>query len=236
MSEAYGAAAHAIRLLQASGRCGDRGAGAVLLDVCSGKGLTAVLLSFLLPEAQCVLLDSNGAMDLGHVARRPNLRFEQLDLFGSAARAALDAAAQGGACCVAIGTHLCGALSPRLLDLARRVPRIDGLVLSPCCLRGALGAKIGKAGRARRVDPYRLLVDVLAALAVDDEAQLAHGSQSLGRGEDGDGGDAARPPSVSVVWDAAVLSPKHAFIILSKDLDVVPCPPFAAPCEECDVR
>ena len=140
VTEAYGAAAQAISLLRALGRSGDQGEGAVLLDVCSGKGLTAVLLSFLLPEASIILFDSNPDMDLAHVAVRPNLRFEPLDLFAVGALRTVDAAAATGSACVAIGTHLCGALSPRLIDLALRAPAVHGLVLSPCCLRGALGA------------------------------------------------------------------------------------------------
>ena len=54
--------------------------------VCAaGKGLFAVLLSFLLPNATIGLFDANGAMDLRHVAERPQLRFRQIDLFAAEA-------------------------------------------------------------------------------------------------------------------------------------------------------
>jgi ubiquinone/menaquinone biosynthesis C-methylase UbiE len=43
--------------------------GLVLFDVCSGRGITAVLLSFWFPWARIVMLDSNGAMDLQHVRK-----------------------------------------------------------------------------------------------------------------------------------------------------------------------
>ena len=78
----------------------------------------------------------------------------------------------GGGVCVAIGTHLCGSLSPRLLDLALQTPAIRGLVLSPCCSRGSLGAKIGRTGKARREDPHRILVHTFAAL-IRDELRVA---------------------------------------------------------------
>ena len=177
VSEAYGAIACARELLAAplaAGRVGVDGRGVVFLDVCSGRGLTAVLLSFILPGARVVLFDANGAMDLAHVAARPQLRFCHLDLFGASASGVLRQAAEGEGVTVviALGTHLCGALSPRLIDLCVRVPSIHGLVLSPCCLRGALGAKISQAAKRRRPGrpPYALLVETLAALC----ARLVH--------------------------------------------------------------
>ena len=175
VSEAYGAIACARELLvapQAAGRVGVDGRGVVFLDVCSGRGLTAVLLSFILPGARVVLFDANGAMDLAHVASRPQLRFCHLDLFGASASGALRQAAEaeGATVAIALGTHLCGALSPRLIDLCVRVPSIHGLVLSPCCLRGALGARISQAAKRRQRPPYTLLVETLATLC----ARLVH--------------------------------------------------------------
>jgi hypothetical protein len=166
LSEAYGAARQAEALLASLGMSEPTGKGAVLLDVCSGKGLAATLLSFLLPDAAVVMLDSNGAMELTHVTARPNLTFIQFDLFSRDAEATLGRLGDGVGVtvCIAIGTHLCGTLSPRLIDLAVRVPQIHGLVLCPCCLRGSLGYKITQAAKERNTDPYRLAVATLAAL------------------------------------------------------------------------
>lgn len=100
-----------LRLLEQSGRCGARGEGATILDVCCGKGLTSVLLSFLLPASTIILYDSNGAMDLAHIAVRPNLRFVHLDLFAASALHVLSEGAANSQFCIAIGTHLCGALT-----------------------------------------------------------------------------------------------------------------------------
>ncbi len=176
----------------------DAGGGVTILDVCCGKGLTSVLLSYLLPEARLLLLDSNGAMEMAHVARRPTMSFVQLDLFAADALGKIEAAVAAAApndaaigddaaaavgtttaaaaaaastrprCVIAVGTHLCGSLSPRLIDVALRLPAVDALVLSPCCLRGALGAQI--KSEARRGWPgvhdgaYHLLAATLAAL------------------------------------------------------------------------
>jgi hypothetical protein len=224
------------------------GAGVTLLDVCSGKGLTAVLLSFLLPEATILLFDSNGAMDLAHVAARPRMRFSQLDLF------AADAIEQVGAACaatephtvIAIGTHLCGALSPRLIDMALRVQPVDALILSPCCLRGALGAGIARAAKpitkaGLNDGPYHLLVATLAALcrsqlapptdnpmtaataAEEPPSSAANASTSAANTPTGSGAcqpcaeDALRAgASVRVEYDFQVISPKNAFIVMRK--------------------
>ena len=58
--------------------------------------MTGVLLSYLLPEASIVLFDSNGGMDMAHVAARPNVRFRQLDVFAADALAIISEAAAGG--------------------------------------------------------------------------------------------------------------------------------------------
>ena len=276
LSEAYGAARQAVALLgqlrqeqqqqqpqppqQGRGTGGlelEEGQGAVLLDVCSGKGLTATLLSFLLPRARVVMLDSNSAMQLAHVAARPNLAFEEFDLFATTAGDTLARLARGGGggedappreegapvACVAIGTHLCGTLSPRLVDLAVRVPEIGGLVLCPCCLKGSLGYKITRAARARGTDAYRLAVGTMAAQcrAQLDEARggavREAAAAAAAKDDDGGGGVAAvtgifaaacdvgvggvggagsgsaAPADVRTFFDDQVISPKNGFIV-----------------------
>ncbi len=57
------------------------------------------------------MLDANGDMNLAHVRARPNLSFS-----AEAARR-VEEAAGGAETLVLVGVHLCGALSPRLVDL-----------------------------------------------------------------------------------------------------------------------
>ena len=196
VSEAYGAAEQVVAILRAHGVCvvSGGGEGAVVLDICCGKGLTGLLLSCMLPRAQILLFDANGDMELGHVASRPTMRFTQLDLFAADAIEIISERIEGarerssataiatpsfrGHCVVATGTHLCGALSPRLIDLAIRLPNIDALVLSPCCLRGALGSRVTREARIGRPGvhdgAYRLLVSTLADLSRTElDAELA---------------------------------------------------------------
>ena len=109
-------------------------------------------------------LDANGAMDLSHVSARPNLTFMQFDLFDPSAKRTIQTIVDQARVCIAIGTHLCGALSPRLIDVAASVRGIDGLILSPCCLKGTLGSQITKQAKRRSMQPYPLAVSTLAEL------------------------------------------------------------------------
>ena len=101
------------------------GSGLTILDVCSGSGLGAAVLSRVWPEARVVMLDSNREMDLAHVSERANLDFIELDLFAKNAAAVLSDASAGAGTCVVLGVHLCGALSPRLITLCAHVDGID---------------------------------------------------------------------------------------------------------------
>ena len=49
---------------------------------------------------------------------RENLTFRLIDLYSREAHEAIQQEAKGASLCIAVGMHLCGALSPRLIDLA----------------------------------------------------------------------------------------------------------------------
>ena len=89
------------------------GAGVTLLDVCSGKGMTALCLALEFPRARVVMLDSNRDMALSHCRAVPNLRFEHADLFGRDAADTLTACARASRACIAVGMHLCGNPHPK---------------------------------------------------------------------------------------------------------------------------
>jgi hypothetical protein len=171
------------------------GKGFVVLDVCSGRGVSAVLMSFLLPDARIVMLDADGGMDLSHVSARPNLSFVPFDLFSGDAPSTITGLV-GGDRCIAYGVHLCGALSPRLATLSCRLSCIEALVLCPCCLRGSLGRAVQKEAAKRgggHVIHYPVLVETMADLCRQEFLNL------------------------EVVFDASVLSPKNGFITLIKE-------------------
>jgi len=175
------------------------GEGALLVDVCSGRGLGALLLSRLMPGARVVMIDANPDMHLAHVARRPNLEFRQLDLFSADAVATLaelrEAPAASFGACVALGTHLCGSLSPRLLALASHLDAIDACVLCPCCIKGGLGQHVKTSARASSRPNYEVLLEVLGGFAVRECDGSAH---------------------VSIRQDEAMLSPRNGFVSVVK--------------------
>jgi hypothetical protein len=153
------------------------GAGAVIFDVCSGRGIFAVLLSFWFPAAKIVMMDSNGAMDLLHVRARPNLVFHHVDLYGESAVEAIREECGGAGVdhAVVVGVHLCGALSPRLIDLAFGMSEVDGMILCPCCIKGQLGGDCQRAAKERGCSPYTVLCETFRNLC---ESELAAGEGS----------------------------------------------------------
>merc|ERR1711972_721507 len=103
-------------------------------------------------------VDRDGRMDLSHFQSQPNIQFHQLDLYSdNAARLAEEAAAEArrrGSAVLFVGTHLCGNLSPRLVDLFRGVEGPAALVLAPCCL-DKKRVVLKNAARRLCVDPHR---------------------------------------------------------------------------------
>ena len=203
------------------------GAGWTIFDACSGKGVAAILYSFWFPRAKIVMLDADGAMDLTHVRARANVTFRHVDLYGEsvveairdecgdgdASDATSDAtsdttsdvcgrserSARGGA--ILVGVHLCGALSPRLIDLAFGLDEIRGLVLCPCCVKGTLGRDCVRSGKERGVGAYVVLCETFRALC---EREIC-----IGGGDRGGG-------FVRIAADEDVMSPVNCFITVAK--------------------
>ena len=190
------------------------GAGVVVLDFCSGKGLGATLLSFALPAARIVMLDANGEMDLAHVCARPNVSFRHADIFSSQLPALVRQEAEGAAVCIAVGMHLCGPFSPRLIDVAFAVDAIDALLLCPCCLKGGHGKAVALSAKERGCDPYALLIETLRAIC---EREIAGERAPAAPGAPDDDEGAGAPPSrLQVVLDTEMLSPRNVFLALRK--------------------
>ena len=239
ISEAYSVVGEIRRLASALGAPADdleRGRGLTILDVCSGKGVVAALISRLLPQARVVMLDACPDMDLSHVASRSNLEFIELDLFSKEAGALLhelasqdpavtveqqqqqrqqqlDATAPPAAAMMqhdaadcrssppfratlAIGMHLCGALSPRLLVLASLLDDIDAVSVCPCCLKGTLGDYVKKGAKAASRPNYDVLLETLSALT----------ARELGE----------RGRVFDVRRDEQLLSPRNGYVSLIK--------------------
>lgn len=106
----------------------------------------------------------------GHVDVVPNLRFVAADIMhGSFAATLASELCSAAPCtqahlCVAVGMHLCGALSPRAIDLYASLEGIDALVLVPCCLDKRFDGQLKLEARQLRIDPYEAKVRQLRGL------------------------------------------------------------------------
>jgi len=58
----------------------DDGEGLLFLDLCSGKGCLATLLSFVFPKATIIMVDNDTRMKLPHVKARPNIKYHYADI------------------------------------------------------------------------------------------------------------------------------------------------------------
>lgn len=220
--------------------------GPVIFDACSGRGVTACLLSFWFPSAKIVMMDSNGAMDLSHVRALPNRNvvFRHVDLYGASVveviRKETDAAGDafgekkrthlytaGDAAgdgkretrkkrvAILAGTHLCGALSPRLIDLCFGLDEVDGMILCPCCIKGQLGGDCMRAAKTRGVSAYVVLCETFARLCEREVWSPSVGTtKEVGVGAVGF--DPGTVGSVSVRADPGVCSPVNCFITVAK--------------------
>jgi hypothetical protein len=112
----------------------------LFLDVCSGKGILSFLLTFLFPTAKVVMIDFNAKIKRDHLShpRFHQVSFVHVDLYTPAAseyiERLLDEESMQGRTVISFGLHLCGTLSTRLVELFNNQPRMDVLVLSPCCM------------------------------------------------------------------------------------------------------
>ena len=237
ITEAYGARYKIAQTLRGLGwddeAAGKGGAGVTIFDACSGRGVVGVLLGYFFPNARVVMLDANGSMDLSHVAAKGNVRFAHCDLYGdSAVRAiretiededreddARDDVAEDEKkktphprrFRVLLGMHLCGALSPRLIDLAFGLDEVDGLVLCPCCVKGGLGGACRRAAKERNVSPYVVLCETFRRLCEEETR-----TRRKTKGFCGDADAREENARVVACADEDVLSPVNGFICVAK--------------------
>lgn len=197
ITEAFGVL-HASRRALAKLHLQPEASRVVVIDACCGKGFGSLVLAQALPGSVVHAVDCDPRMDLSHFQEQPNVRFHALDLHSPAALevvadAATEAQNRGGALLL-VGTHLCGALSPRLVDLFLGLRGPAALVLSPCCLDGRRpGVKL--AAKRLGVDAHAYwCLSLLWSLHV--------------------GGSVRR----ELLVDGNVLSERNSFILASKDV------------------
>ena len=159
-----------------------------------------MMLTFALPAARVVMVDRDTGMNLAHLIgpmETGQLAFYNIDINTDLLRLVRQhTAAESGRRAILIGTHLCGALSPRLISVFQQCSEINSLVLSPCCLKGWLGKQVQARAKQQGRDHYKVLCEELAGMLGAD-----------------------RELCVAVVYDIHVLSPKNGYILAYRNLD-----------------
>lgn len=195
--------------------CAQTGRGLLLLDLCSGKGIAAVLLALRFDQAQVVGLDIRPPSPTEHHLRDgflPNFvrktgNLYDDDLLDNIIR---QATASPRGTCILVGTHLCGDLSRCALDLVGRHDddddgRIEAAVIVPCCLQRqkapagyttftgrAWGYDTTRVAREHSLDPFGLWLGRLQRRApMLDENKI-------------------------LLYDPDMLSPKNVYLLLCK--------------------
>eukprot|EP00037_Helgoeca_nana_P017089 m.161286 g.161286 ORF g.161286 m.161286 type:complete len:471 (+) comp23833_c0_seq1:206-1618(+) len=103
-----------------------------VVDLCCGKGLTAVCLTLRRPNCCVVAIDRTAAASAPHLT--PTAVYLEGNVHHAASVAALAAALRPGVPTVVCGMHLCGTLSVAAIEIFASLPDAVGCVLAPCCL------------------------------------------------------------------------------------------------------
>ncbi len=126
-------------------------------------------LQYALPGLQIVCIDIDPKLDLSHL--RGPLASGQVQYYSVSAFAPEFEALVRERCSdasvewsCAVGTHLCGSLSPRLVEVFRAQAAVDTLVLSPCCLKGWMGRDVTRRAKAEKREPYSVLCETMLEL------------------------------------------------------------------------
>ena len=117
-----------------------------VIDLCCGKAFFGTLVAVLFPSFCVHCVDQQPPTFLPHFALAglaERVAYVQLDVlstgFVNEVRALIEA--NGGRRVIVMGMHLCGLLALRAIDLIKQLPRVEALVLTPCCLPNAAHAE-----------------------------------------------------------------------------------------------
>jgi len=116
-----------------------------IIDLCCGKGFLATLVAVMYPQFKVTAVDWLEAPFLPHFneAGILNCDYAILNVLAPSFSTDVDSLIdeKGGRPAIVLGMHLCGLLSFRAIQLLEDLPRVHGLVLSPCCLPNATMAE-----------------------------------------------------------------------------------------------
>uniref|UniRef100_A0A7S4Q895 Methyltransferase domain-containing protein n=1 Tax=Alexandrium monilatum TaxID=311494 RepID=A0A7S4Q895_9DINO len=140
-----------------------------VVDLCCGKSITAALVSLQYPEVRVSAVDRLEPRFLPHFNAGDgcSVQYAQLDVLHESFLAELQHLVQQASRPTALlGMHLCGKLSVRAIEAYARVPQVQTLVLSPCCLprKGESGSPPHLYASKDTAEQYRLWAQHLEAV------------------------------------------------------------------------
>ena len=112
-----------------------------LVDLCSGKSMTAALCAALFTKEhnnQVLAVDKLPSQMVPHYFHEGNITYLSRDIMTEIFYKELEEAIQRqtqneGRTVILVGMHLCGILSERAIEFFKRIEDIQGIILSPCC-------------------------------------------------------------------------------------------------------
>jgi len=125
------------------------GSGMLVIDLCSGKGFTATIMSYVFPKAKIIMVDKDEKMRLLHLKGLSNVKFRYDNIHSQEFSSWVDETVrshhkavgetQNGTgivrpIVVVVAIHLCGTLSDVAIRMFNRNEGIESLILSPCCM------------------------------------------------------------------------------------------------------
>ena len=116
-----------------------------LIDLCSGKGLTAALCDVLFSTKNdgaynnyILAVDKMPTHMVPHFLQNDNTKYLSRDIMSEVFFKELEKEvhhqSKEGRTIILVGMHLCGNLSERAIDFFSKISHIEAIVLSPCCL------------------------------------------------------------------------------------------------------
>lgn len=143
----------------------------LFVDMCCGKGYLSVLLHFKYPQADIVMVDIAGKMNLDHLQNLPQIDFWMTDITTKKFITELNLRASDYKAVILIGIHLCGDLSEHFVNAFHDVPNAISMVLCPCCISKKKTDLLEKA-RKESISNYTLWSQELLQMVKSPSKEL----------------------------------------------------------------
>jgi 23S rRNA U2552 (ribose-2'-O)-methylase RlmE/FtsJ len=132
-----------------------------VVDLCSGSGLTSLIVGTLQPATTVLAVDRISAHMVPHFGG--NISYLRADIMKAAFLDELQRRIASDQEVVVVGMHLCGLLSLRAVQCLLALPQARAVILAPCCLPGGRFscAEFQEFNHGSELERYRAWADWL---------------------------------------------------------------------------